>query len=193
MSTLSLDPYWTLEDALPLIRGIQPHTRSYGYHLALGGGVLNNGKSGKDLDLYFLPLESQKFKTDCDGMLSFLKDTWGTCEEIGPPRPEKKERDPRVLVHDEAPPLPPAGAAQFIIVNGERQHIGRNQFVQWAAAGGEGAQAVVEWRNAPDHRGRMEIVQDKIPDYPEPAEDSRYAHRVKFNWSGLRIDVFIME
>ncbi len=31
-----------------------------GYHIALGGGVLNNGVSTKDLDLYFLPLTNDK-------------------------------------------------------------------------------------------------------------------------------------
>lgn len=51
---------WTFEDAQVLIQKLQPIVRPLGYHVALGGGVLNNRYSDKDLDLYFLPLDSQK-------------------------------------------------------------------------------------------------------------------------------------
>lgn len=47
---------WKLKDGLALVRKLQPETRQFGYHLTLGGGVLNTGKSRKDLDLFFLPL-----------------------------------------------------------------------------------------------------------------------------------------
>ncbi len=47
-------PTWTLEEALILVRALQPTAWQYGYHLCLGGGVLNKGVSSKDLDLYFL-------------------------------------------------------------------------------------------------------------------------------------------
>ena len=49
-------PIWTLEDALDLIRPLQPLARDVGYHITLGGGVLNLGVSAKDLDLFCLPL-----------------------------------------------------------------------------------------------------------------------------------------
>jgi hypothetical protein len=52
------DTVWTLEEGLAVVRTLQPVARSYGYHVALGGGVLNRGYSKKDLDIYFLPLES---------------------------------------------------------------------------------------------------------------------------------------
>ncbi len=48
---------WTIEDALMWIRRMQPELSSVGYHVALGGGVLNKGFSMKDLDLYLLPFE----------------------------------------------------------------------------------------------------------------------------------------
>jgi len=48
--------YWTLETAMPLILQLQAAVRDIGYHVALGGGVLNKGKSNKYLDLYILPL-----------------------------------------------------------------------------------------------------------------------------------------
>lgn len=49
---------WTLDDALPLIREIQAEIRPFNYHLLLGGGVLNEGHSTKDLDLFFVPLNN---------------------------------------------------------------------------------------------------------------------------------------
>lgn len=68
---------WTLEQALTLIRSLQPSLRSYGFHLCLGGGVLNAGESRKDLDLYFLPLDNTGSDADVDGLVNFLSDMWG--------------------------------------------------------------------------------------------------------------------
>ena len=42
---------WTLDEALYLIRQIQPLVMEAGYYLALGGGVPNKGESHSDLDL----------------------------------------------------------------------------------------------------------------------------------------------
>lgn len=47
---------WTLDEALEIIRELQPQLREMGYHCLLGGGVLNTGVSDKDLDLFFIPL-----------------------------------------------------------------------------------------------------------------------------------------
>jgi hypothetical protein len=44
---------WTLDDALPLIRKIMPIAHQNGLDVALRGGVLRNGYSEKDLDLFF--------------------------------------------------------------------------------------------------------------------------------------------
>lgn len=43
---------------MPLIAELQRITRPLGYHVAVGGGVLNKGRSQKDLDLYVLPLNN---------------------------------------------------------------------------------------------------------------------------------------
>lgn len=67
--------YWTLDEALQLIRALQPLTRKYGYHLCLGGGVLNKGESKKDLDLYFLTLDSSK--SEPAKLVPFLTSMWG--------------------------------------------------------------------------------------------------------------------
>lgn len=70
---------WTFENAIRVIRALQPATREFNYHLALGGGVLNKSYSNKDLDLYFLPMGGfgSKSKEDPDGMLAFLERLWG--------------------------------------------------------------------------------------------------------------------
>lgn len=51
---------WTLDQALSLIRDLQPSVRDLHYHICLGGGVLNVGTSEKDLDLWFLPLNGHE-------------------------------------------------------------------------------------------------------------------------------------
>ena len=45
---------WTLLEALKIVRMLQPVIRPMGYHITLGGGVLNKGISKKDLDLFIL-------------------------------------------------------------------------------------------------------------------------------------------
>jgi hypothetical protein len=69
---------WTLEDALVHVRGLQLFTRKFGYHLTLGGGVLNKGYSAKDVDLFFLPLDDNKTLRDPHGMLDFLTKIYPT-------------------------------------------------------------------------------------------------------------------
>lgn len=47
---------WYRSDADALIRNIQATVWPLGWHVALGGGVLNHGYSNNDLDLYLLPI-----------------------------------------------------------------------------------------------------------------------------------------
>lgn len=44
-----------IDQALLLIRKLQPVVMEAGYYLALAGGVLNNGRSPNDLDLVAVP------------------------------------------------------------------------------------------------------------------------------------------
>jgi hypothetical protein len=69
---------WTLEQALELIRFIQPMLHARKYHVALGGGVLNKGLTYKDLDLYFFPFDESRI----DPLLPFLEVLWGKSVEI---------------------------------------------------------------------------------------------------------------
>lgn len=52
------NPVWTLDSALPVIRELQFKALQCGYHLALGGGVLNKGQSFNDLDIYALTMDN---------------------------------------------------------------------------------------------------------------------------------------
>lgn len=73
-------PMWTLDTGLRVVRALQQPIRQFGYHLAIGGGVVNKGESQKDLDLYFLPMSHNG---NSDQLLIFLKEIWGSCEDIG--------------------------------------------------------------------------------------------------------------
>ena len=50
---------WTLDTALPVVRALQFKALQFGYHIALGGGVLNKGQSDRDLDIVVMPLDSR--------------------------------------------------------------------------------------------------------------------------------------
>ena len=76
---------WTLEEGLALVRLLQSETRQFNMHLVIGGGVVNNGFSNKDLDLYFLPLGSEDHVTDQDGMKEWLDTLWGEGRDIVQP------------------------------------------------------------------------------------------------------------
>lgn len=54
---------WALEDARQLVRDLNKMVRPFDFHVALGGGVINNGESRKDIDLYVLPvyIDGHKF------------------------------------------------------------------------------------------------------------------------------------
>ena len=81
LNTLSVPTQWTLEMALVVIRALQQETRQFHYHLCLGGGVMNNGRSEKDLDLYFLPLGDGE--PDLAGIQRWLDEMWGKGEDLG--------------------------------------------------------------------------------------------------------------
>lgn len=74
---------WTLENALILIRELQKSIRRWNYHVTVGGGVLNKGRSDKDLDLYFIPFSEQG--PDPKGLREFLKLSLGAEYTLGGP------------------------------------------------------------------------------------------------------------
>lgn len=66
-----------------LIRDLQGDAWSLGYHICLGGGVLNHGYSDKDIDLYLLPryeaknITPLKRKSQLTALLRLLKARFG--------------------------------------------------------------------------------------------------------------------
>lgn len=72
---------WTLDNALKLIRETQETAKGFGYHICLGGSVLNKGESIKDLDLYFIPLVG--VEESIERLLQSLYIGWGDGEEFG--------------------------------------------------------------------------------------------------------------
>lgn len=64
---------WTLEQAVELLRMLEPVAISQGFHVALGGSVLIRGSSDKDLDIFIYPHKTaDKIAFEC--LLSKLGD-----------------------------------------------------------------------------------------------------------------------
>ena len=90
---------WTLDEALRLVRGLQPEAKKFGFHVCLGGSVLNTGSSHKDVDLYFHPLYT-KNDQQMNDFVTRLEGLWGKSEPIG--EAAKKSDGPRLMSFKEA-------------------------------------------------------------------------------------------
>lgn len=82
---------WTLSDALDVIRPLQFKALQYGYHLALGGGVLNKGESANDLDLIVMPLDQRPCNRE--KFLAVAAKYLGESTEIGGDAPPSLPED----------------------------------------------------------------------------------------------------
>lgn len=157
---------WKIEEGLKLIRALQGRVREFGYHIALGGGVLNNGTSDKDLDLYFLPFNNPNIaKEDTHGLLEWLSKLWGEPKTIGE-YPDQPSDDGPVLRRGPpgavAPPPPP----QYLVNEDEPMPAPPDSDVEWA-------------RNLSPKKNK------KI--------ESSYKYTLKFERAGNdRIDVFVI-
>lgn len=89
VGAMKIPTMWDLDDALALVRGLQPLVRQFNYHVTLGGGVLNKGRSAKDLDLYFLAMSNTNILTDASGLCKFLQARWGEQFNLGGPSAKK--------------------------------------------------------------------------------------------------------
>lgn len=70
--------HWRLEQALALIRDLQPRLHEKRWHVTFGGSVLNNGSSGKDLDLFFFPFGMVGANGEpVEDILPMLTEMWG--------------------------------------------------------------------------------------------------------------------
>jgi len=86
---------WTLKEATELIAAQQPTAKEHGYHICLGGGVLNKGESEKDLDLYFLPMENHGIVQSQIELIMWLTSLYGAGIQINGNMKAKLTNDPR--------------------------------------------------------------------------------------------------
>ena len=85
-SITSFPVMWTFQEAKPILDSCQALSRTFGYHMCLGGGVLNKGVSTKDLDIYFLPLDNNDSIPNPKGLLSALQALFfAKFEQLGKP------------------------------------------------------------------------------------------------------------
>lgn len=71
---------WTLTDASKLLKALAPEASKYGYHVTLGGSVVVDG-AGRDLDLYFHPLQGSVL-TLMDDLTGYLEKIWGPAQKM---------------------------------------------------------------------------------------------------------------
>ena len=84
---------WELDEALILLRELQPKCHALQYHVALGGGVLNRGYSDKDLDLFFFPFNNDVVAVVPDALREVLQATLGDEYTLGGPSVETEDID----------------------------------------------------------------------------------------------------
>lgn len=155
---LEVSNKWKLDEALELIRSLQPKVKTFGFHLCLGGGVLNKGFSEKDLDLYFLSLGKSKEKVKGKELVEWLEKLWGESQEFS-----------RLAKVSEVP-----------------QHIQGDRIRGYNA---EGQPVMYEY----DVFHGYQPINEPLADlYPEDEGSITYVFKGKFDYSGLRIDVFVL-
>lgn len=68
---------WTINDAVDMVKELRPLIKDLGYFVTIGGGVLERGSSQNDLDLFLLPLRSDKIEKNPAGVVELLQKLWG--------------------------------------------------------------------------------------------------------------------
>ena len=71
---------WNLIEASNLIQELNKHIKTFDYHVCLGGSVINNGQSNKDLDLFFLRLNG--YQGQRQELINYLFKRWGILHPI---------------------------------------------------------------------------------------------------------------
>lgn len=180
---------WNLDDGLKLVRALQQECRRYSYHLALGGGVLNNGESKKDIDLYFLPLDNKRFaEPNPTGLIDWLVKLWGPYEVIGENYGVADGPQSGRLSYDVETPLQPSitGAStpyQVYTLGGSsltfsniQETPGQPSLARTWFSSDSPVELAAPWQANPI----------------EPLKTGSYKYKLKFNRHGDRIDVFIL-
>jgi hypothetical protein len=134
-----------------------------GYHLTLGGSVLNKGFSEKDLDLYFLPMgQGPENPTE---LIQFLTKLWGTGEDLFK---EYAKDFPEIMDTDE-------------FIRFKNHHIYHPDLYHV-----EGILVDRAFRYKVTYVGPPVVAPDKN------LQPSVYSHKLKYMRGSDRIDVFII-
>lgn len=187
---------WTMPEALGLIRKLQPEVKKFGYHLTLGGGVLNKGESDKDLDIYLITMDSPKFKRNMVGLVEWLEGLWGKATPLSKPKGANQQLINQLQTWPsgwyETPTYsalrssvirittPPSGT----VVQGSITKVGN----VYSMLSNDGMRTIYYVEAIP---GSTATVTAQVEEYPDDPT-SVYKKKLKFNWDGLRIDVFIV-
>lgn len=161
-----------LSEGLHLVRALQPECRQFGYHLCLGGGVLNKGQSEKDLDLYFLPMGTEPTKPA--ELIQLLDRLWGKGTDLFKEYEQKAKSNGmnHVYVFD---------ANDFEVFKRAALKEGSwsrcNVVVEPALNGGFVYRVTIS-----------DFLEEKDTDN----KNNPYSYKLKYERSGDRIDVFII-
>lgn len=72
---------WTLKEGLEAIRAIQYEAHELHYSLALGGSVLNQGKSDKDLDIIAVPFHGKEASPKKENLIKLFENKFNAIGE----------------------------------------------------------------------------------------------------------------
>lgn len=186
---LVVESGWNLNQGLELVRALQPKIKEFGYHVTLGGGVLNNGKSKKDIDLYFIPLVGKKFPIpDSDKLIAWFTGLWGDGVKLGDKKLPPGHYDPHQ-----------PGTSYYNSTSGTLSDRAPDTYGRgWAGPGmeewwylhttvqpGGRYRPYPGWNSSPEVAGFENVV-----DYE--TNDSTFKHKMKYKYGEERIDVFIL-
>lgn len=197
---------WLLDDGLKLVRALQDDSRKFGYHLALGGGVLNRGESKKDIDLYFLPLMNHKLfpKANPGELLEWLEKMWGAPLSIGQEYGEAETvsfdietpaAGPAIAAPPTAPPIPTPGIpiAQSPFIYRPAVLTTSRRIANSLWANDSALERFIFSEPAPSVPSVPELGWNDLSPAPiEPRATGPYVYKLKYNRRGDRIDVFIL-
>lgn len=74
---------WKFDEAKALVAAMRSKVNQYGYEVTIGGSVLIDGKSGNDLDLFFIPRQEGVSALPVD-LLMWLATKFGPGKTIIP-------------------------------------------------------------------------------------------------------------
>jgi hypothetical protein len=88
---------WTIGEGIKVCQELFPLVKPHGYHVALMGSVLRDGKSDNDLDIAFLPYEDENIRVDWRQLEYLIKNTFDAERAIDLAMPDDKDYEPSAM------------------------------------------------------------------------------------------------